>query len=62
MSKHPSPRAGDPLTSELQAQIGRRLKAHYDNVLSEPVPDRFAELLAQLEDIAAARRTGDDEA
>jgi hypothetical protein len=29
--------------------IGRALKAHYDDLVSEPVPDRFLHLLADLE-------------
>jgi hypothetical protein len=44
----PSP--GDVvLEPELQAFIGRQLQATYDEVLNEPVPDRFLELLKQLE-------------
>lgn len=35
---------------EIQAHIGDRLKAYYDNVLTEPVPDRFLELLAKLDE------------
>jgi hypothetical protein len=31
-------------------QIGRRLRNLYDNVLRQPVPGRFLELLRQLED------------
>ena len=34
---------------DVQAHIGDRLKALYDDVLSEPVPDRFLDLLSQLE-------------
>jgi len=37
------------LSSDLQAHIGVRLKALYDSVLSEPIPDRFAELLQRLD-------------
>jgi Anti-sigma factor NepR len=29
--------------------IGEKLRAYYEHVASEPVPDRFAALLAQLE-------------
>ncbi len=38
-----------PLSPDLQAHIGLRLKAFYDSVLSEPIPDRFAELLNRLD-------------
>ncbi len=37
------------LDGESQAQIGRMLKAMYDEVAQEPVPDRFRDLLKQLE-------------
>lgn len=36
----------DPVVEEA---IGRQLRKLYDEVASEPVPDRFAELLRQLE-------------
>ncbi|BBE72409.1 NepR family anti-sigma factor [Oharaeibacter diazotrophicus] len=42
------------LSSDLQAHIGVRLKALYDSVLSEPIPDRFAELLQRLDGPAEA--------
>lgn len=38
---------------ELQAEIGVRLKAYYDTITREPVPDRFVELLGQLDAIDA---------
>ncbi len=31
--------------TELQAHIGRQLRAIYDSVVNQPVPDRFLELL-----------------
>ena len=44
---------GPPLTAglepELQDHIGRQLRAVYEEVLNEPVPDRFLQLLAELE-------------
>ena len=33
----------------VQTEIGKHLRAIYDDVINEPVPDRFLELLAQLE-------------
>ncbi len=36
---------------EIQSQIGKKLRAMYDSVLSEPIPDRLVELLIQLDDI-----------
>lgn len=37
------------LDAESQAQIGRMLKAMYDEVAEEQVPDKFLDLLRQLE-------------
>jgi len=39
-------RAPDPVVEEA---ISRQLRKLYDDVASEPVPDRFTELLRQLE-------------
>lgn len=41
--------AGPVLDPELQAHIGRQLRAVYDKVVNEPVPDRFLRLLETLE-------------
>jgi hypothetical protein len=35
--------------ARIQREIGKHLRAHYDDVLKEPVPDKFIELLQQLE-------------
>lgn len=32
------------------SEIGRKLKQYYDGLVSEEVPDRFSELLSQLEE------------
>lgn len=40
---------GPEIDSELQAHIGRHLKASYDDILGQDVPDRFLELLQKLE-------------
>jgi hypothetical protein len=37
------------LGPDLQAYIGRQLRSLYDEVLSEPMPDRLCELLQRLE-------------
>lgn len=42
-SRHPS------VKSDLADQIGARLRSVYDDVLVQPVPERFLELLRQLE-------------
>jgi hypothetical protein len=37
------------LGREIQAKIGQQLRAVYDDVVNQGVPDRFADLLRQLE-------------
>jgi hypothetical protein len=37
------------LDKETQTKIGQQLRAMYDEVVRQGVPDRFAELLKQLE-------------
>ena len=64
-SEPPSPQSYDVgLPSPIQAQIGRRLAAIYDEVLHQPIPDRFRLLLDELENSSSAfertrRRKGD---
>jgi hypothetical protein len=36
------------LPMELQGQIGQRLREAYNELITEPVPDRFVQLLQQL--------------
>jgi len=42
-------RRGQRVDPTVQGQIGTRLREMYSHVLNEPVPDRFLELLRQLE-------------
>ncbi|MEW5420720.1 NepR family anti-sigma factor [Amorphus sp. 3PC139-8] len=44
------PSAGVGLDSQLQAQIGRKLKAMYDSYLNEPIPDHLVSLLEKLDE------------
>jgi hypothetical protein len=37
------------LSREIQAKLGQQLRAVYDDVVNQGVPDRFAALLEQLE-------------
>ena len=37
------------LDSDVETHIGGRLRAMYDSVLREPVPDRFLDLLRELD-------------
>jgi len=46
---NPSERAGPQVDSRIQHEIGKHLRAHYDGIVNEPVPDKFMELLAKLE-------------
>jgi hypothetical protein len=51
------------LDSRSQEAIGRALKAHYDDLVQAPVPDKFMELLDRLEatERSAKSQSGDDE-
>ncbi len=40
---------GPGLDRAVQARIGDNLRAMYDELLQQPVPDRFRDLLGQLE-------------
>jgi hypothetical protein len=43
------------LNSEIQARIGHQLRAMYDDVVRQGVPDRFAELIRKLDDPSAEK-------
>ncbi|HEY1886017.1 MAG TPA: NepR family anti-sigma factor [Roseiarcus sp.] len=45
----PAPESGDETGSEAAQAIGRALEAHYANLIKAPLPDKFVELLARLE-------------
>ena len=44
---------GTPLDETVQIEIGVRLKAYYDTITRETVPDRFLELLGELDGVEA---------
>lgn len=46
--------SADPLGTN--SEIGRKLKQYYDELVSDEVPDRFAQLLSQLEKTEPARK------
>jgi len=46
------------LNAEIQARIGHQLRAMYDDVVRQGVPDRFAELIRQLDSNDAAAAGG----
>ncbi|HWW48711.1 MAG TPA: NepR family anti-sigma factor [Xanthobacteraceae bacterium] len=47
----PRPKGG--LNSEIQARIGHQLRAMYDDVVKQGVPERFAVLLRQMDPATA---------
>lgn len=40
---------GQAAPADMQAFIGRQLRAVYDDIAKQPVPDRFIELIKQLD-------------
>ena len=48
--------SGDPLGAN--SEIGRKLKQYYDDLVSDEVPDRFAQLLSQLEQAEPSAKKG----
>lgn len=48
------PAMADPLGAN--TEIGRKLKQYYDELVSDDVPDRFAQLLSQLEQAEPPRK------
>jgi len=46
--------SGEPLGPN--SEIGRKLKQYYDELVSDDVPDRFAQLLARLEQAEPGRQ------
>ncbi|TPN78643.1 hypothetical protein FJ987_20105 [Mesorhizobium sp. CU2] len=45
---------GNPLGTN--SEIARKLKQYYDDLVSDQVPDRFAQLLSQLEKAEPAQK------
>lgn len=54
-------RAGPTLNREIQTKIGQQLRALYDDVVDQGVPDRFVELLRNLEQQPDTRRHVDED-
>ena len=46
------------LNAEIQSRIGHQLRAMYDDVVRQGVPDRFAELIRKLDVPAADPQLG----
>jgi hypothetical protein len=56
--KSPKPNGDANGTLGANSEIGRKLKQYYDELVSEAVPDRFDELLKQLEQAKSANDKG----
>ena len=50
ISPSAAPRMQGRLGRDVQAKIGNQLRALYDDIVQEGVPDRFVELLQRLDD------------
>jgi hypothetical protein len=49
--------AGSPrIEPHIQHEIGKHLRAHYDDIINETVPDRLMELLERLEHSVTRKR------
>ena len=59
-SKNPTPGKQGGLNAEIQSRIGHQLRAMYDDVVRQGVPDRFADLIRKL-DQPGAQGGGDTE-
>lgn len=44
-----------PVSADMQQFIGRQLRAVFDDVAKQPIPDRFLELMKQLDNKTEAR-------
>jgi hypothetical protein len=48
--------AAPQIDLRIQHEIGKHLRAHYDDVINEPVPNKFMELLEKLEQSVTRKR------
>jgi O-acetyl-ADP-ribose deacetylase (regulator of RNase III) len=55
-AKNAPPGRQGGLNAEIQARIGHQLRAMYDDVVRQGVPDRFAELIRKLDTPTAAHQ------
>ncbi len=46
---------GQAVAPELQAQIGEQLRRYYADLLEEPVPDRFLDLIGRFDAVHGRR-------
>jgi len=58
-SKNAAPGKQGGLNAEIQSRIGHQLRAMYDDVVRQGVPDRFAELIRKLDVPQSDPQVGD---
>ena len=57
-SRNTAPSKQGGLNAEIQSRIGHQLRAMYDDIVRQGVPDRFAELIRKLDVPEAEPQTG----
>jgi hypothetical protein len=57
-SRNAAPGKQGGLNAEIQSRIGHQLRAMYDDVVRQGVPDRFAELIRKLDASEANAQLG----
>jgi hypothetical protein len=60
-SKNAPPGRQGGLNAEIQSRIGHQLRAMYDDVVRQGVPERFAELIRKLDAPGAAHQVRSDD-
>jgi hypothetical protein len=58
-SKNAAPGKQSGLNAEIQSRIGHQLRAMYDDVVRQGVPDRFSELIRKLDTPQNPPQVGD---
>jgi len=58
-SKNGAPGKHGGVSAEIQSRIGHQLRAMYDDVVRQGVPDRFVELVRKLDGPAATPHAGE---
>lgn len=56
MSEKRPPKGRAALSEHTRNRLAVNLRAMYDNVVQQPVPDRFADLIARLDSSACKKR------
>ena len=49
------------LNAEIQSRIGHQLRAMYDDIVRQGVPDRFSEIVKQLDAAPGSPQVGEEE-